>query len=154
VRSRAFAANGAIPVKYSDYGKGVSPPLSWNQLPQGTRSFVLMMEDPDAKSPLPFVHWIAIGSPDVTELPEDISRFEWPREVRHMRQGSNSRSRFGYFGPRPPAGDPPHRYHFQIFALDTRLHLPSGFNRHALLRAMEGHVIAKGVLVGTFAKAP
>jgi Raf kinase inhibitor-like YbhB/YbcL family protein len=154
VRSRAFAPNGAIPVKFSDYGKGISPPLSWSDLPRGTRSFVLMMEDPDSKSPLPFVHWILVGSPDITQLPEGITPFEWAREIRNVRQGSNSHSRFGYFGPRPPAGDPPHRYHFQIFALDTQLRLPSGFNRHTLLKSMEGHVIAKGTLVGTFAKAP
>jgi Raf kinase inhibitor-like YbhB/YbcL family protein len=154
IRSKAFAANDTIPLKYSDYGGSVSPPLSWEGLPRGTRSFVLMMEDPDAKSPLPFVHWIAIGAPNVTQLPEGIAPFEWTREIRNVRHGSNSHSRFGYFGPRPPAGDPPHRYHFQIFALDIVLHPPSGFNRHALLKAMEGHVIAKGTLVGTFAKEP
>jgi phosphatidylethanolamine-binding protein (PEBP) family uncharacterized protein len=62
--------------------------------------------------------------------------------------------RFGYIGPRPPAGDPPHRYDFQLFALDTTLELASGFNRHALLEAMEGHVLAKSMLVGTFAREP
>jgi Raf kinase inhibitor-like YbhB/YbcL family protein len=154
VRSKAIAPNGTIPRKYTSYGEGISPPLSWDQLPRGTRSFVVMMEDPDAKSPLPFVHWIAFGSPDITGFPENLTRFEWPRELRNVRQGSNSRSRFGYFGPRPPAGDPPHRYHFQVFALDTHLRLPSGFNRHALLKAMDGHVLAKGVLVGSFAKEP
>jgi Raf kinase inhibitor-like YbhB/YbcL family protein len=79
---------------------------------------------------------------------------ERPHEVSSLRQGSNSRSRLGYFGPRPPAGEPPHRYHFQIFALNTPLELPSGFNRHALLKAMQGHVLAKGTIVGTFQKEP
>jgi hypothetical protein len=72
------------------------------------------------------------------------------RTGQPARQGSNSKSERGYFGPRPPAGDPPHPYHFQIFALDTTLDLPDGFNRHALLQAMRGHVLAEGELVGTF----
>ncbi len=154
VRSRAFGADGSIPQKYTDYGKGISPPLSWGSLPRGTRSVVLMMEDPDATSPLPFVHWIAVGPGNLTELPEGVWPTEWSKQVARLRQGSNSRSTLGYFGPRPPAGDPPHRYHFQVFALDTTLNLPSGFNRHSLLKAMEGHVLAKGTLVGTFAKQP
>jgi Raf kinase inhibitor-like YbhB/YbcL family protein len=69
-----------------------------------------------------------------------------------MRQGSNSHSQLGYFGPRPPAAQPPHHYHFQVFALDTRLNLPTGFNRHTLIKAMQGHVVAKGEIVGTFTK--
>jgi Raf kinase inhibitor-like YbhB/YbcL family protein len=153
LRSSAFGANSAIPPRYSAYGKGVSPPLSWSALPEGSRSFVLMMEDPDATSPLPFVHWIATGPANLTQLPENIARAQWPR-VQGLRQGSNSHSTAGYFGPRPPAGEPPHHYHFQLFALDTTLSLPSGFNRHALLKAMEGHVLAKTTLVGTFAKQP
>jgi phosphatidylethanolamine-binding protein (PEBP) family uncharacterized protein len=68
--------------------------------------------------------------------------------------GSNSKSLERYSGPRPPEGDPPHPYHFQLFALDTRLELPEGFNRNALLRAMQGHVLARGDYVGTFAKQP
>lgn len=154
IESGAFRPNGAIPLEHSDYGKGISPPLTWGTLPPGTRSFVLLMEDPDATSPLPFVHWIVVGPGNVTQLPEGVAATESPRGANRIRQGSNSRSRFGYFGPRPPAGDPPHRYHFQLFALDTTLELPSGFNRHALLEAMEGHVLAEGVLVGTFAKQP
>jgi Raf kinase inhibitor-like YbhB/YbcL family protein len=154
IRSSAFAANGPIPVKYSDYGKGSSPPLEWGQLPAGTKSFLLMMEDPDATSPLPFVHWIAIGSPDSTGLREDIAKFYWPQGVNNLEQGSNSRSAAGYFGPRPPPGSGTHRYHFQIFALDTALRLGPGANRHAVLEAANGHVLAEGVLVGTFRKAP
>ena len=154
IRSSAFAANAPIPVKYSDYGKGVSPPLEWGQLPAGTKSFLLMMEDPDATSPLPFVHWIAIGSPELTGLRENVAKFYWPTGFKSFEQGSNSRSTAGYFGPRPPPGSGTHHYNFQIFALDIALHLPSGTNRHAVLAAAKGHVLAKGVLVGTFEKAP
>jgi Raf kinase inhibitor-like YbhB/YbcL family protein len=137
--------------KSRDYGKGISPPLRWSSLPAGTQSVVLMMEDPNAVSPLPFVHWTLINlPPNLRALPEDIRKAFEPLRGQPARQGSNSKSERGYFGPRPPAGDPPHPYHFQIFALDTKLDLPDGFNRHALLQAMSGHVLAEGELVGSF----
>jgi Raf kinase inhibitor-like YbhB/YbcL family protein len=152
VSSSAFQNGGPIPLKYSDYNQGVSPALSWAAVP-GAQSFVLMMEDPDATSPIPFEHWIALIPGNVTRLPDDVDRrAEFPRDVPGMRQGSNSHSQLGYFGPRPPAAQPPHRYHFQVFALDTRLNLPTGFNRHTLIKAMQGHVVAKGEIVGTFTK--
>jgi Raf kinase inhibitor-like YbhB/YbcL family protein len=155
VQSEAFAADGPIPEKYSDYDKGISPPLSWSAAPQGTKAIVLMMEDPDATSPLPFVHWIAVLPPSATALPEDVP----PHVERHPRlpgasQGSNSRSTIGYFGPRPPAGQPPHAYHFQVFAVDKYPSLPAAYNRHALLQELEGHVLASGEVVGTFMRAP
>jgi len=155
VQSGAFAAGGPIPENYSDYGQGVSPPLSWSAPPPGTKAIVVMMEDPDAKSPLPFVHWIAVLPPNTTSLPEDVP----PHVERHPKapgasQGSNSRSMIGYFGPRPPTGDPPHAYHFQVFALDTAPSLPAAYNRHALLKEMEGHALASGEVIGTFARAP
>jgi Raf kinase inhibitor-like YbhB/YbcL family protein len=152
IGSSAFAAGGTIPAKYSDYDKGVSIPLSWGAAPNGTQEVVLMMEDPDATSPLPFVHWLLAASPLESSLPEGVAKIERPR--RTLRQGSNSRSESGYVGPRPPAGDPPHHYHFQIFALDRKIDLPSGFNRHALIAAMQGHVLAKGEVVGLFGKQP
>ena len=151
VSSSAIPAGGAIDLKYSDYGDGISPPLRWSSLPSGTKSLVLMMEDPDAIAPLPFVHWTMIDlPPSLRGLREGVSKAFAPLRGQPARQGSNSKSERGYFGPRPPVGDPPHRYHFQIFALDTRLELPDGFNRHALLQAMRGHVLAEGELVGTF----
>jgi Raf kinase inhibitor-like YbhB/YbcL family protein len=154
VRSSAFSAGAPIPDQYSDYGEGKSPPLSWSSLPSGTRAVVLMMEDPQARSPLPFVHWIAVLPAELRALPEGIPPVERSPHVPRAQQGSNSRSEIGYFGPRPPPGDEPHPYHFQVFALDRTLSLPSGFNRHALLQAMQGHVLAKGDLIGTFARQP
>jgi Raf kinase inhibitor-like YbhB/YbcL family protein len=151
VSSPAIPNGGRIGMKYSDYGKGISPPLQWSSLPANTRSLVLMMEDPEAISPLPFVHWTAINlPPSLRGLPEDVRKAYAPLAGQPVRQGTNSKSERGYFGPRPPAGDPPHPYHFQLFALDTKLELPDGFNRHSLLKAMQGHVLAKGELVGTF----
>lgn len=100
------------------------------------------------------MHWLAAFPGRTRQLPPDIPKIEaWPR-IPDARQGSNSHTETGWLGPRPPAGDDPHAYHFQVFALSRTLDLPSGFNRHALLEAMEGQVLAKGELVGTFAKQP
>jgi Raf kinase inhibitor-like YbhB/YbcL family protein len=154
VRSSAFEPNGAIPQKYTAYGEGFSPPLGWSAPPAGTKQLVLLVEDPDAASPLPFVHWAIAGPANATSIPEGLPPVEQHPKAPGVQQGSNSHSKIGYFGPRPPAGDPPHAYHFQVFALDTVVKLPSGFNRQAVLKALEGHVLAKGELVGTFARAP
>ncbi len=154
VTSRSFVMNGAIPLEHSDYGEGRSPALSWSGAPQGTQSIVLMVEDPQATSPLPFVHWLAVIPAWVRQLPEGIPPIARLPALPNAQQGSNSRTETGYFGPRPPAGDPPHPYHFQVFALAVPLSLPAGFNRHALIEAMRGHVLAHGEIVGTFAKAP
>ena len=154
VRSDAIAPGSPIPDKYSDYGAGVSPPLSWSGVPAGAKSLVLLMEDPKAASPIPFAHWVIANlPPNVTQLPEAFSGKGQPPQQAAGQQGTNSRSEIGYLGPRPPAGDPPHPYHFQIFALDTVLDLPAGFNRQYLLKKMQSHVIAQGELVGTFDKS-
>jgi Raf kinase inhibitor-like YbhB/YbcL family protein len=88
--------------------------------------------------------------PSLRALPEDVRKSFAPLRGQAARQGTNSKSERGYFGPRPPVGDPAHHYHFQVFALDTKLDLPDGFNRHALLQAMRGHVLAEGELIGSF----
>jgi Raf kinase inhibitor-like YbhB/YbcL family protein len=109
------------------------------------------MEDPDAKPALPFVHWVAWNIPaDVTRLPEGVQ--EQPRltEPDGVLQGRNTRGSVGWYGPRPPVGDPAHRYHFQVFALDTKLDVPFGADRDQVLAAMQGHVLAKGEIVGRY----
>lgn len=151
VTSPVLQNGAAIPRRYSAYDKGVAPAIGWGNLPAGTRTVVLLMEDPDAIAPLPFVHWSLIDvPPEVAGVPEELNRNFQPLPGQPARQGSSSISDRGYFGPRPPKGDPPHRYHFQVFALDTFLKLEPGFNRHALISAMQGHVLAKGLLVGTY----
>jgi Raf kinase inhibitor-like YbhB/YbcL family protein len=180
--SSAFGNGEAIPQKYTEYAEGVSPPLAWDGVPDAARSLVLLVEDPNAPSPLPFVHWIAANiDPNAGSLaegvPAEVSKVVAVARARRaeerddsneepplasgrpegpagLEEGSNSKSLERYSGPRPPEGDPPHPYHFQLFALDSRLDLPPGFNRHALLRAMQGHVLARGDYVGTFAKQP
>ena len=148
VSSSAFAAGAAIPLRHSAYGEGVSPPLAWSGLPDGTASLALMMEDPDASSARPFVHWLAWNiDPAAGALPEGVAA-----DAAGLAQGRNNRGRNGYFGPRPP-GSRAHHYHFQLFALDNRLNLPAGADREQLLAAMNGHVLAKGDLVGLFGRA-
>jgi Raf kinase inhibitor-like YbhB/YbcL family protein len=150
LQSSAFASGAPIPKKCSAYGDNRSPALRWSGAPKGTRSFVLLMEDPDAIAPLPFVHWSAINIPaHANSLPENV-RKAFQSRGSPIQQGSTSNTTTGYSGPRPPPGDPAHHYHFQLFALDTTLRLPSGFNRQALLKAMQGHVLAKGTVIGTY----
>ena len=147
VTSPVFPAGGAIPLRHSAYGEGVSPALHWSRLPAGTQSLALMMEDPDATSARPFVHWLAWNiDPVAGGLAEGVAP-----NAAGLVQGRNNRGNNGYFGPRPH-GSRPHHYHFQLFALDTRLNLAAGADREALLAAMNGHVLGKGELVGLFAQ--
>lgn len=152
VSSEAFADGQPIPLKYSAYDQGGSFPLSWTAGPEGTRSYVVIMEDPDvSKPPKPVIHWVAWNVPgDVHALREGLQAQDRLTDPPALRQGPNTPGRIGYYGPKPPAGDPPHRYHTQVFALDRELDLVAGSDRDALLAAMRGHVLAEGVLVGTF----
>ncbi len=150
VTSAAFTNHGNLPMKFSEYADGVSPPLAWAAVPNA-KSYALIMEDPDAKPALPFVHWVAWNIPaDVTRLPEGVQ--EQPRltEPDGMLQGRTTRGSTGWYGPRPPVGDAAHRYHFQVFALDTKLDVPFGADRDQVLAAMQGHVLARGEIIGKY----
>lgn len=151
VSSPAFRPNQSIPSQYTAWYDDYSPALTWGQLPAGTRSVALLLEDPDAKTGKPFVHWVAWNIPaTLTGLPEAVPTDPQLPMLGNMRQGRNTRGSLGYFGPRTPIGDPSHRYHFQLFALDTILAIAPGSDREALLAAMEGHVLAKGTIVGRY----
>jgi Raf kinase inhibitor-like YbhB/YbcL family protein len=151
VTSKSFSANGSIPVKYADYGEKVSPDLSWSGVPASAKALVLLVEDPDAREPKPFVHWVLYNLPPSTKaLPESIPGQPRLPEFGGVLQGRNSRGTIGYFGPRPPKGDPPHHYHFQIFAVDAPLTLDPSATATAVLAALKGHVVAAGELVATF----
>ena len=148
VTSPAFADSGRIPERYSAYDQNFSPEIAWSKGPEGTRSYVLLMEDPDASTTTPFVHWILFNIPaDVTSLGEGVPGSAALSKPKGARQGVNSRGSVGYFGPKPPA-DGDHHYHFQIFALDTALDLKPGAGRKEILEAMKGHVLAQGERVG------
>lgn len=151
VTSPAFANDARIPETYGAEGQNVSPPLQWSAGPAGTRSYAVLMEDPDVERDPPFVHWLLYNVPaDVTSLDEAVPGAPRLQKPRGALQGRNERGSVGYFGPRPPKSDPPHHYHFQVFALDTVLDLPHGASRAELLAAMRGHVLAQGRVVGTF----
>jgi len=151
LQTKAFADGQAIPLRYSEYGEGVSPPLSW-QAVEGAQSYALVMEDPDADMPKPFVHWVAWNIPgQMTSLPEGLITHPRLTEPADLRQGRNSYGSTGYFGPKPPPGSGVHHYHFQLFALDTPLDVAPGADRDTLLEAMRGHVIGKARVIGTFA---
>jgi Raf kinase inhibitor-like YbhB/YbcL family protein len=150
VTSNTIGAQAPIPVKHSEYADGVSPQLSWTAV-SGAKSYAIIMEDPDARPVTPFVHWLAWNIPaNVTHFPEGLQEQLRLTEPEGVLQGATTRGSPGYFGPRPPVMDPPHHYHFQVFALDTVLQVPPGADRDTLLAAMRGHVLAKGELVGTF----
>ena len=143
--SRDFAQGGEIPVRFSDYGISLSPSLAWSGLPDGTKTLAIMMEDPDATSARPFVHWLVWNlDPKAGGLARGSVTFG-------ARMGRNGRGNPAYFGPRP-SGRSAHHYHFQAFALDTELPLKAGASREQMLSAMRGHVLAKADLVGMFAQ--
>ena len=153
VGAAAFTANGAIPREHSEYGLDISPALSWSAIPNAV-SHAIVVEDPDGSS-RPVVHWVAWNVPaGTTRLPAGLQERDRLNggPLEGIMQGANGRGTVGWYGPRPPKGDRPHRYHFQVLALDRQLDLPLGATRDQLLAASAGHVIAKGDLVGTFAE--
>lgn len=152
VSSASFEAEGTIPQRHSEYADGLSPQLSWTPV-DGALSYAIIMEDPDAKPVTPFVHWVAWNIPGtLSALPDGLQEQARLLEPEGLMQGLNSAGRNGYMGPKPPVGDPAHHYHFQVLALDTLLDLPATADRDALLAAIEGHVLAKGEHVGSYAQ--
>ncbi len=152
VQSPAFEPGGTIPPLFSaEEGENISPPVAWEEGPEGTQSYVLLMEDPDAAENPPFVHWLIYNIPAaVTKLPKSVPGQEDVAELEDALQGQNDRGEIGYFGPKPPPEDGAHSYHFQVFALDTVLDIKFGATRDELLAAMEGHVLAGGELIGKY----
>jgi Raf kinase inhibitor-like YbhB/YbcL family protein len=152
VSSSAFKSGAPLPAVYSAYEQDSSFPLAWSGAPAETKSFMLVMEDPDSKKPPhPVIHWVAWNIPaGTTELREGLQKQERLEDPSGMRQGPSTNGQIGYKGPRPPAGDPPHHYHVQVFALDRALDLPPGAARDDVLAAASGHVLASGELVATF----
>lgn len=149
IKSSAFENNGVIPKKYTCDGADVSPPLTWTKAPAGTKSIALICDDPDAPMGT-WVHWVLYGlSPDTTSLSENVPK---EKEVLNgAKQGITDFRRIGYGGPCPPRG-PAHRYFFKVYALDVELNLPSGATKKDLEKAMKGHILAQGELVGKYGR--
>ncbi len=148
VKSNSFSDGGMIPAKYTCDGANISPQLSWDNAPKGTKSFVLICEDPDAPMGT-FTHWILYDIPaDVHELLENL-----PKDKilpNGAKQGIADFKKIGYGGPCPPSGT--HRYYFKLYALDTLLNLEPGLKKEDILKAMNGHILAQGQIMGKYAR--
>lgn len=142
----AFEDGGMIPRKYTCDGEDVSPPLAWTGVPEGAKTIALISDDPDAPMGT-WVHWVLFNLPATEKaLPEAVPP---DKELKNgARQGRNDFRRIGYGGPCPPGGT--HRYFFKLYALDTVLNLPAGATKAELLKAMEGHILAQGQLMGKY----
>jgi Raf kinase inhibitor-like YbhB/YbcL family protein len=148
LNSQAFKAQGPIPSKHTCQGKDISPILSWTGAPQGTKSFALICDDPDAPMGT-WVHWVYYDiPPSTTSLPEGISSDAKPSPGG--THGVNDFGKLGYGGPCPPSGT--HRYFFKLYALDKVLSLGPKMSKADLLKAMEGHILGKTELMGTYKK--
>jgi Raf kinase inhibitor-like YbhB/YbcL family protein len=151
ISSTAFTPGSTIPIRYTADGDDISPPLKWSGIPQTTKELALIVEDPDAPQPTPFVHWVMYKIPaNADGLPEGVSTRAHPDFPAGAVQGKTSFKRIGYGGPAPPKGHGTHHYHFRLFALDEPLEVQGELDKNALLAAMSGHVLDQGELVGTY----
>jgi Raf kinase inhibitor-like YbhB/YbcL family protein len=152
LRSAEFTHKGEIPTKFTCEGDDVSPPLAWSGVPGGTKSLVLIVDDPDAPDPkapkMTWVHWVLYNIPPGTiGLAEAIQRDALPPGTR---EGRNDWKRAGYGGPCPPIGR--HRYFHKLYALDTVLPDLGTATKADVEKAMASHILAQAELVGTYQK--
>jgi hypothetical protein len=150
--SSAFTPGGSIPSRYTCEGADASPPLEWSDAPDGTRTFALIVDDPDAPDPAKpqrvYVHWVLYNIPaSITKLPENAAKGALPKGSSH---GSNDWGKQAYGGPCPPIGR--HRYFFKLYALDSQLSLNNP-TKAQLEQAMVGHTLGSTELMGTYAKS-
>ena len=151
--SSAFHHNGEIPVRYTCDGQDISPPLAWSGVPAGTKSLVLIVDDPDAPDPeaprMVWVHWLLYNIPvNSTGLPEAVLPQNLPKGTL---EGTNDWKRTGYGGPCPPIGR--HRYYHKLYALDAVLPDLGKPTKAKLEKAIQGHVLAKAEVIGTYLRA-
>jgi Raf kinase inhibitor-like YbhB/YbcL family protein len=152
ITSPAFAAGHEIPSDYTCEGADISPALAWSGVPAGTKSFALIVDDPDAPDPaapkMTWVHWVLYNLPaDTKRLPEAVESGDLPAGTL---EGKNDWKKTGYGGPCPPIGR--HRYFFKLFALDTELPDLKTPTKAELEKAMEGHVLEKAGMIGLYQK--
>ncbi len=141
--STAFIDGGLIPKLYTCNGSDYSPPLTWQDVPVGTKSFVLICDDPDAPVGM-WDHWLLYNIPaTIMSLPEQMQT-----PPAGALEGLNSWGKTGYGGPCPP--DKEHRYFFKLYALDTLLQFPSPPVKTVLEQALEGHILAHATLMGRY----
>lgn len=151
--SLAFQNESNIPKKFTCDGEDCSPALQWEGVPSGTKSFALIMDDPDAP-PGTWVHWVIYDLPaTTTSLPEGVAKSqEGPQGSKQgLIWGVDTFSKIGYYGPCPPPGKP-HRYHFKLYALDVLLQLPPKATKFQLETKMKGHILGQTTLVGKYGR--
>lgn len=149
--SPAFAERATIPQKFTCDGPNVSPAFAWSGAPATTRTFALIVDDPDAPAGT-WTHWVLFNLPGkVSALPEHVAQDETVASLGGAVQGRNDFKKIGYGGPCPPPGKP-HRYFCKLYALDTSLALHPGATKAQLEAAMQGHIVATAQLVGTYAR--
>lgn len=157
VTSSAFDHHGMVPESNSAYGENVSIDLTWADLPEGTQQLALICDDPKVVEigmmEQPFVHWVMYNIPaSASGLPAGLPS-DATLEMEGLEgavNGLNGLRRPGYFGPRPPANGQLHAYHFRVYAIDEALNLEPGLGKAELLDAMNGHVLATGMLMGHY----
>lgn len=149
LESPSFKEGEAIPRRHTCDGENISPPLNWVEPPDGTQSFALVADDPDAPT-ITWVHWVVYNlSADTAGLQEGVEKLD--TLANGGKQGTTDFQTVGYDGPCPPPGKP-HRYFFKLYALDQTLTLPSPSGKTELLVAMNGHVLAQADLVGNYSR--
>lgn len=147
--SSAFQQGAEIPSYFTRDGDDVSPELSWKDAPKETKSFALIMHDPDAPRTGGFTHWVVYNiSAETGHIEPKVPNDE--QIVGVGIQGKNDGGKIGYAGPAPPSGV--HRYFFRLFALDTALPLRPGATHREVNAAMKGHILAQAELMGTYEK--
>jgi Raf kinase inhibitor-like YbhB/YbcL family protein len=147
--SSAFRPETDIPVKFTCQGDDISPELAWKDAPAQTKTFALIVHDPDAPRQGGFTHWVVYNIPaGVQQLRQNEPKGD--ALPGGGVQGRNDGGKVGYMGPCPPSGT--HRYYFYLYALDTELNLQSGAGKDDLEKAMQGHVLQKAELMGKYRK--
>ena len=149
LRSTAFQTGGAIPTRFTCEGDDISPDLSWRDAPPETKSFVLILHDPDAPRAGGFTHWVVYNIPAGTSHIEENIPQQATVEGLGV-QGKNDAGEIGYMGPCPPSGT--HRYFARLFAVDRELDLKPGLYHRDVYSEMQGHIVEQAELMGTYAK--
>ena len=141
ISSPDFKNDGMIPTRFTCEGDNTSPAIHVAGIPTGTKALAIIVHDPDAPIKGGFTHWVAWNIDPVSDIPQKFNG---------GMEGMNGRDKAGYMGPCPPSGM--HHYHFMVYALDAKLQIDKKTNKDQLEKAMEGHVLAKGELVGLYKK--
>jgi Raf kinase inhibitor-like YbhB/YbcL family protein len=140
-----YSYGNKIPKKYTCDDENITPGLKWENVPEGVKSFAIIMEDPDVKSrSTPFVHWV------VYNIAGEIRQFETGVVPEKVKQGTNDFGKIGYQGPCPEPSADHHRYFVKLYALDTMLDLPEGATKQELVRAMKNHILAEHEVIGFY----